>query len=727
MASFTFYKQYDQKNCGPTCVKMVAKHYGRKISIEYLNKKAHVTRDGATVVGLADAADSIGLNNAIVSIPWEMLKEDITFPCIAYWRQRHFVVIYKIVKDIVYVADPAFGKIKYSKEEFFKGWLFNKKQSDEGIIMLLEPSPEFYEKSEDEHEPKSKGFKYLLPYVSPHKKAWVQILIGLLIIALFQLTLPFLTQSIVDVGIRGQNLKFIYVVLFAQLMLIFSQTSIQIIRDWLLLYVTNKININLTSDYLIKLMKLPLSYYDSKNVGDIMQRIQDNGRIQNFVSTTSLNILFSGITFIIFSLILAYYNVLIFVVFLTGAFLYFIWSIYFMKRREEIDYRRFDASSGNQTSIFQLLTGMSEIRINNSERKRRWEWESIQINLFKISMKGLAITQTQNTGGVFINEIKNILITIISASLVINGKITLGMMLAIQYILGQLNVPIASFVSFIQSAQDAKLSIKRLEEVYSQKNEEEDSMLSEFKIGDINIQDLNFRYGDSSNQNILNKINAKIKAGEVTALVGVSGSGKTTLLKLLLKYYPITEGKIKIENQDFNTISPKEWRSKCGVVMQEGFIFSGTIEENIAESEPMGIIDFEKVEYAAKIANISEFIESLPNSYQTGIGRSGMGLSGGQTQRILIARAIYKNPSYLFFDEATSALDTDNEKIIMDNLYKFFENKTVLIIAHRLSTVKNANNILVLDNGEIIESGTHEDLVKLKGKYFNLVRNQLEL
>ena len=726
MANFNFYKQADEKNCGPTCLKMIAKHYGKNIPIEFLNSKAHVGRDGATLTGLADAADEIGLKNAIVAIPFEMLKEDITFPCIAYWRQRHFLVVYNIDKKFIYVADPAHGKIKYSKEEFFKGWL--PKKENDGIVMLLEPSPEFYEFDQDSiQEKKSKGFGFLVPYIKPHKKVWYQIILGLITIALFQLLLPFLTQSVVDVGIRNQNLSFVYLILLAQLMLIFSQTSIQIIRDWLLLYITNKININLTSDYLIKLMKLPLSYYDSKNIGDIMQRIQDNNRIQNFISSSSLGVLFSSITFVVFSCILAYYNWLIFLVFIIGAMLYFFWSVIFLKKRAEIDYRRFDAASGNQTSLFQLLTGMAEIRVNGSERKRRWEWEKIQINLFKISMKGLSISQIQNTGGVFINEIKNILITVISAGLVIDGKITLGMMLAIQYIIGQLNVPIAGFVTFLQSAQDAKLSIKRLEEIYDVDNEEQNSLLTEFKRGDITIRNLSFRYGDSGSKNILHEINAVIPKNQVTALVGLSGSGKTTLLKILMKYYPNYLGTINIERHNFNSLSPKEWRKECGVVMQEGFIFSGSIEENIAESESLSYIDREKIEAAAKIANIHEFIETLPNGYQTGIGRSGMNLSGGQNQRVLIARAIYKNPAYLFFDEATSALDTDNESIIMDNLFHFFKGKTVLIIAHRLSTVRNADNILVLDNGQIIEQGNHSELVNKRGKYYELVKNQLEL
>lgn len=723
MKKFPFYKQSDHKNCGPTCIKMIASFYKKNVPLELLTAAAHTDRDGTTLLGISDAADSIGLKNAIVSVDWDVLKDDITYPCIAHWKDRHFIVIYKIKSNEVYVADPAFGRIKYNKEDFLKGWMFGKDQ-EEGVLILFEPTPEF---SNIEYQQKNKqGFRLVWNYLKRHKKQWLQVLLGVMLVAFFQICFPFLTQAIVDVGINTHNLNFVYTLLLAQLMLVMSQTSVQVIRDWLLLFITNKININLLSDYLIKLMKLPLSYYDSKSVGDIMQRIQDNERVQSFMSSNSLSLLFSIVTFIVFSVILLYYNLFIFIIFLCGAILYVVWSLLFLKKRAEIDYRRFDAASGNQSSLIQLITGMSEIKINNSDKKRRWEWESIQVKLFKIAMKGLAITQVQTSGGIFINETKNILITVISASLVIKGEISLGMMLAIQYIVGQLNGPISNFVSFIQSAQDAKLSIRRMEEVYELDNEEDKFDLKEFKTGDIILNNLSFRYGDSNSPEVLSSLSAVIEDSKVTAIVGVSGSGKTTLLKLLLKYYNTLDNELLIGDQQFNRISAKEWRASCGVVMQDGYIFTGTIEENIAESE-LYTIDRNKVVHACKVANIYDFIMDLPNGLETVIGRSGMGLSGGQRQRILIARAIYKEPHFLFFDEATSALDTENETKIMENLYRVFKDKTVLIIAHRLSTVKNADNIIVLDEGKIIETGNHDFLVAKKGKYYELIKNQLNL
>jgi len=728
MSSFLFYKQYDQKDCGPTCLRMIARHYGKVVAAETLNERAKIMRDGVSMAGIEEAAESIGFGTAILSIPFRTLEEDIPLPCIVYWKQKHFIVVYKIRKGKVYVADPAFGKITYSIKEFLAGWLYNKSKEEdsEGIVMMIEPTPVFFQK-ENEAPAKSKGLSFLIPYLRPHRKLGVQLLIGLLLISVFQLFFPFLTQSIVDVGILNQNLEFIYIVILAQLMLVFSQTSIQVIRDWIMLYATNKINLRLISDYLAKLMRLPLSYYDTKNVGDIMQRIQDNTRVQNFLSVTSLGMLFSAFTFVVFSFVLAYYELRIFLVFMTGSVLYFLWSLFFLKKRAEIDYRRFDATSGNQTTLFQLITGMPEIRLNGSEKRRRWEWEKIQVKLFGISMNGLMITQIQNSGSVFLNETKNVIIIFLCATLVIQGELTLGMMLSIQYIVGQLNVPVGNFVTFIQSAQDAKLSIKRLEEVYQLDDEEHERLLKPTMEADIQVENLSFKYGVESSDDVLKNVSVIIPRGKITAIVGTSGSGKTTLLKLLLSYYKVRAGKICIGKTDLASISPRYWRSKCGVVMQDGYLFSGTIEENITESDSSGAADMDRLMQAARIANIHEFIEGLPNSYKTVIGRSGLNLSGGEKQRILIARAVYKNPEFLFFDEATSALDGTNEKTVMNNLYEFFQGKTVIIIAHRLSTVRNASNIVVLHRGEVIENSSHENLIQKKGAYYELIKNQLEL
>lgn len=730
---FPFYKQLDQMDCGPTCLKMIAKYYGKSYDLNYLREKASIDKTGVSLGGIADAAESIGLQTLGVSLPYQTLEEEVPLPCIAYWKQRHFVVVYKIQKGIVYVADPAHGLLKYTKNEFLKGWISTKNQTDdsskEGILLLLETTPEFYN-TEEIDTSKKKGFKFLFPYFKPHYKSIYQLLLGLFVTSLLQLVLPFLTQAVVDYGINYQNLNFIYLILVAQLTLFISQTSVQAIRSWLLLHMTSRINIKLLSTFLIKLMKLPLSFFDSKNIGDLMQRIQDHRRVQDFLSSNSLNIVFGAFSVLVFGAVLAYYKLSIFFIFLLGASLYILWTLLFLKKRAEIDYKLFDESSGNQSSTIQLINGMQEIKLNGSEKRRRWEWEAIQLRLFKISIRGLKLSQTQTIGGSFLNELKNILITFVAAKSVIDGEMTLGMMLSVQYIIGQLNGPINNFVSFIQDGQDAKLSLERLAEIHNKEDDEKntETYLTSFpKDKTITLSNINFRYGSSASELVLKDINLTIPEGKVTAIVGASGSGKTTLIKLLLKFYKPTSGNIHIGNTNINSISSSFLRKHCGTVMQDGYIFADSIYRNVTESDSEGLVDKEKLLKSVQIANIEPFIESMPLGYHTRIGSSGMGLSGGQKQRILIARAVYKDPQYLFFDEATSALDANNEKVIIENLAAFFKGKTAIIVAHRLSTVKNADNIIVLDKGEIVESGTHSELTAKKGAYYTLVKNQLEL
>ncbi len=568
-------------------------------------------------------------------------------------------------------------------------------------------------------------------YFRGYKRYFFQLFLGLLVGSGLQLMMPFLTQAVVDNGINTQNLNFVYLVLIAQLVLFVSQMSVNVIRSWIILHITNRINLRMLSDFLIKLMRLPISFFEAKNIGDILQRIQDHNRIQNFLSASTLDILFSGVNLIIFSSILCYYNVPLFLVFLGGTIFYIVWIQLFMKKRAKIDYQYFDQASGNQSSSIQLINGMQEIKLNGSERRRRWEWEAIQARLFKLSIQGLSLTQTQNVGGSFINEVKNIIISFIAAKSVIDGQISLGTMLSVQYIIGQMNVPINNFMTFSRGFQDAKLSLDRLSEIHQKPEEEtaEAHLIHELPADkSISIlNNLSFRYGSSASENVLEIINLHIPAGKITAIVGASGSGKTTLLKLLLKFHEPQTGKIQIGNSGLNNISYNFWRSQCGVVMQEGYIFSDSIARNISESDPDGMVNKDKLREAIRIANIGEFIESLPMGLNTRIGASGMGLSGGQKQRILIARAVYKNPEYLFFDEATSALDANNEAVIMKNLDDFFQNRTVVVVAHRLSTVKNADQIVVLHKGQIAEIGTHQSLVESKGYYFNLVKNQLDL
>ncbi len=718
-------------DCGPACLRMVAKYYGKNVTLQELRSLSSTTREGSSLLGISDAAEKTGFRTLGVKITYEKLVEDASLPCIAHWNQSHFVVVYKIKKDKIYIADPGHGLLTYTKDEFLKSW-----QSDtkEGILLLLEPSPEFYTgaASADGDTTAKKGFSFLFLYLFRYKKLLVQLIFGLLAGSLLQLIFPFLTQSIVDIGVQNSDLHFIYLVLFAQLMLFFGRISIEIIRSWILMHISSRINISLVSDFFVKLMKLPISFFDVKMTGDIMQRINDHQRIESFLTSTSLNVLFSFMNLVVFGFVLAFYSLTIFSVFFAGSLLYFLWILFFLKRRADLDFKRFNQHAQNQSKVMELITGMQEIKLNNAERQKRWQWENIQVRLFKINIKGLALEQMQNAGSGLINELKNILITFLSAKLVIDGQITLGMMLSISYIIGQLNSPIMQLVSFTQNLQDARLSLERLSEIHSKEDEEKNNNDFLHPFNDVNadntsieLKNISFKYTGTYGDMVLKDLELTIPARKITAIVGTSGSGKTTLMKLLLKFYEPQSGVISIGKQYLNTIPPKTWRSVCGVVMQEGYIFSDTIANNIAVGDDH--IDVERLRNAVRIANIKEHIESLPLRYNTKIGMEGLGLSSGQKQRILIARAVYKNPEYLFFDEATSALDANNEKVIMNNLDEFFKGKTVVVIAHRLSTVKNADQIIVLDKGKIVELGNHTELTALKGNYYELVKNQLEL
>ncbi|GFZ79619.1 ABC transporter ATP-binding protein [Aquaticitalea lipolytica] len=724
---FPFYKQPDSKDCGATCLKIIAKYYKKIISIEQLRRLSETTRSGSNLLALSDASEEVGFRSLGVKINLEKLKE-VPLPCILHWNKNHYVVLYKIRNRTYYFSDPAHGLLKYNKEEFLKHWIGNNAtdQTEEGIALLLEPTAKFYNSNFD----KSKhdfGFKFLSKYLFKYKKFLWQLVIGLIAASILQLIFPFLTQSIVDVGIKNQDIHFIYLILFAQLALFVGRTAIEVIRSWILLHLSTRINISLVSDFFIKLMKLPIAFFDTRMTGDILQRINDHRRIERILTTSSLNVLFSLVNLIVFSLVLAYYNLLLFGIFLLGSFFYFLWIIVFLKKRKDLDYKRFSVVSEEQSKVIELINGMQEIKLHNSEKQKRWNWEFLQARLFKVSIEALGLEQYQSVGSSFINELKNILITVLSAKLVIDGEITLGMMLAISYIVGQLNSPISQLINFIREVQDAKISLDRLSEIHNKEEEEPfgQERITDIDINaDINITNLSFRY-IGSDQLVLQDLDLHIPANKVTAIVGVSGSGKTTLMKLLLKFYDPIEGQINLGNYNLQHILQKTWRNECGVVMQEGYIFNDTIANNIAVGEDY--VDRKKLIHAVDVSNIKEFIETLPLSYNTKIGMEGVGLSTGQKQRLLIARAVYKNPSFLFFDEATSALDANNEKVILKKLNAFFNNKTVVVIAHRLSTVKNAHQIVVLDKGKIVETGTHEVLIKNKGEYYKLVKNQLEL
>ena len=727
MAKFPHYKQSDQKDCGPTCLKIIAKYFGKVISVQELRKYTETTRAGSSLLGLSEASEELGFRSLGVKISLEKLFE-APLPCVLHWNKNHYVVLYKIKKGIFYVSDPAHGLLKYNQADFIKHWIGNNANAttEEGIALLLEPTPKFHN-SEFELQEKSLGFSFLFKYLFRYKKFLVQLIIGLLAGSLLQLVFPFLTQSIVDVGIKNQDIHFIYLILFAQLGLFLGRTAVEVIRGWILLHLSTRINISLVSDFFIKLMNLPIAFFDTRMTGDILQRINDHKRIERILTTSSLNVLFSMVNLIIFSIVLAYYNWQIFTIFLVGSIIYFLWITIFLKKRRDLDYKRFSQVSQEQSKVIELINGMQEIKLHNAEKQKRWSWEYLQARLFKVSIEGLALEQYQNVGSGFINELKNILITVLSAKLVIDGNITLGMMLAITYIVGQLNSPIAQLIGFVRELQDARISLERLSEIHDKEDEEPSSkeQISEISTNlNFHLDKLSFRY-IGSEKLVLEDLDLEIPANKITAIVGVSGSGKTTLMKLLLKFYDPNTGEIKLGNYDLKNISQKTWRNQCGVVMQEGYVFSDTIANNIAVGEDY--VDKQKLAHAVDVANIQEFIEELPLSYNTKIGMEGVGLSTGQKQRLLIARAVYKNPNYLFFDEATSALDANNEKVIMEKLNTFFENKTVVVVAHRLSTVKNAHQIVVLDKGKIVEIGNHLSLIKKKGNYYNLVKNQLEL
>lgn len=733
---FPHYLQLDAMDCGPTCLRMIAKFYGKSYSLRSLRAKCHITRAGVSMLGISDAAESLGFRTKGVKITWEQLRDEVPLPCVVHWNQQHFVVVYNIRKkkwgnneELIYVSDPAQSNLVYRREEFLKCWYSTESKEGsqkQGTALLFEPTPKFYN-NEEEKEPGLR-LKYLLGYLRPYRRFIFQLFLAMLTGSVISLIFPFITQSVVDFGINNSNLNFIIAALIAQVVLTFGQTANSLIQSWLSLHVTTRISIAFISDFLSKLMRLPISFFDVKMLGDIMQRIGDNSRIQSFLTGTLISMVFSAFTFVIYSIIMASYHAGILAIFLAGSLLYACWVLVFLKQRRKLDYKRFQQAADNQSSIVQMINGMQEIKLNNCEKQKRWEWERIQAKLYKISIQSMTLGQTQQVGGLFIDQTKNVFVSFLAAKAVVDGNMTLGMMMAMQYILGQLNGPISQFIGFIQEAQDAKISTERLNEINDMDDEEpadEDKIQDIPAHKDIVLKDVMFQYEGPHSEKVLDGINLTIQANKVTAIVGISGSGKTTLLKLMLGFYQPVEGEITLNGIPIKRYSDSKWRRNCGVVMQEGYIFSDSLECNIGVADE--IPDRTRVRNAVKTANIEDYVESLPLRYDTKIGADGQGLSTGQKQRILIARAVYKDPAYIFFDEATNSLDANNEKTIMDNMKLFFKNRTVVVVAHRLSTVKNADTIVVLEKGKIVEQGNHTELIAHQGAYFNLVKDQLEL
>lgn len=710
-------------DCGPACLRMAARYYGKTFSFQYLREKSYVTREGASLLGLRDAAVSIGMEATCVLASLDYLEFHAKLPCIVHWDNDHFVVVYKITNNHVYVADPAYGKAKYHKTYFLSHWA---SVDHQGYTLLLNPTDEFYSKQENTHS--KLGLAFLLSHLKPYRNLLVKLLLAMLLGSFIQLVFPFATQMIVDKGVNGKDINFLCLILLGQFLLVISRVFVSYIRSFILFHISTPLNISLVRDFLIKLTKLPVYYFDVKMIGDTIQRISDHQRVESFITATFLNILLTAINVIVFGIVLAIYRLQILVVFIVGIVVYLIWIRLFLAKRREIDFAKFKQMGKNQSAIIQLIMGMQEIRLNNCEKKKISSWAKIQDGLFSTSKKSLNVTQRQQLGCSLIQETQNIIITFISASLVISGDITLGMMLSVQFILGQLNGPVEQLVQFIASAQDAKISLERIEEIHNFENEEPDEIFKKKYVdegSDIIISNVSFQHEGPYSEMVLRNVSCIMENSKITAIVGASGSGKTTLLKLILGIYKPLTGDVRIGNTSLSELSNISWRNKCGLVMQDGYIFSDTIAGNIALSDE--IIDENKLKRSAETANISNFVERLPSGYKTKIGAEGHGLSQGQKQRILIARSVYKDPDYIFFDEATNSLDTGNERTVMRNLNSYFKNKTVVIVAHRLSTVKNADKIIVLDNGLIVESGTHDDLINIKGAYYNLIKDQIEL
>lgn len=724
---FPLHYQLDSVDCGPTCLRMIASYYGKSFSLEKLRSLTFFSKGGVSLLGISSAAELLGFRTIAGQATFEKIIE-IKAPFIAHWNYDHFIVVYKVKKNKVYVADPTGGRISYTKNEFLKYWATEEIESNpSGVVLLLDPTSEFYQKEDNYKKTYYTGIRHVFTYFLGNRSLVFQLVLSLIAISSTQLIAPFLTQAIVDVGIGQHDLSLIYIILLGQIILFCGRIIVDFYRRWILLHLSARINITLISDFLMKLMKLPLAFFEIKQTGDILKRIEDHNRVERFLSTSTLDILFSIFSLLILGIVLLIYSIKIFFVFFGFSALYLIYVLLFLKKRATLDYKRFTQLANNNSTLIETINGMAEIKLNNSQNKAKKNWESIQAQLFGLNIESNKLSQLQEAGGQSINELKNILITFLAAGSVVSGEISLGVMLSIQFIIGQLNVPINGIIGIIRDWQDAKLSLERIGEIKNL-DEEDSGNLRYHKVietDDIIIENLSFQYEDKGSPLVLNNLNFIIPKGKITAIVGTSGSGKTTLLKLLLKYFPVKEGRIILGSIPLEETDTQSWRNNCGVVMQENFVFSDTIFNNVTLSSEKP--DLERFKNAIRIANIEDFIMSLPMGYNTKIGKDGVGISSGQKQRLLIARAVYKNPEFIILDEATSALDAINEKTIVKNLSDFFVGKTVLIVAHRLSTVRNAHQIVVLEEGKMVENGDHHTLVKLRGKYFELVQNQLDL
>lgn len=730
--SFPNDRQLDMMDCGPACLKMIAKFYGKFYSLQFLRDKCGVTKEGVSFLDLSHAAESLGIRTLSFKCSIEDLISKVPMPVIIHWNNSHFVVVYdikvnrrNILNSKIYVSDPAKGLIKYSGSDFIQKWY--KQEDNNGLLIALEPQADFYQRESNEKVDRKKTFETFLAYFKPYKKSFGNLFLVMLLVTILQGFLPFISKAVIDVGIQTQDVDFINIVLIANIAIVVSVLLSNIVRDWILLHITSRINIALISDYLIKLMQLPITFFENKMAGDILQRANDHERIRSFIMNNSINMIFSTLTFVVFGIILLIYNEIIFLIFLVGSIIYVVWVLAFLRIRKRLDWEYFELVSKNQSYWVETIASIQDIKINNYERSKRWKWEDIQARLYKVNLKVLNVTNMQNSGAQFIDTLKNLFITFYCAKSVIQGEITFGVMISTQFIIGMLNAPVVQFIQFIISFQFAQISFLRLNEIHQLPDEHEDVGTNHVELPDnksLIVNNVIFQYSSNSNM-VLKGIHLVIPEGKVTAIVGDSGSGKSTLLKLLLRLYKPSYGDIMIGNMNINNIGLKQWRDKCGAVMQDGKIFNDTIMNNITLDDEK--IDYIKLKKAVNTANISEEIEKLPLGYQTMMGEQGRGLSGGQKQRVLIARALYKNPDYLFFDEATNSLDTINEQKIVDALDDVFKDKTVIVVAHRLSTIRKADQIIVMKDGTVVEIGSHDQLMVARSRYFQLVQSQTDL
>lgn len=724
---YPFVRQHDTMDCGPACLSMVAAWHGKRLSLESIRRRAWITRQGVSLLGLKTAAESIGFRAAGVKISFDKLLEGIPLPAIAHWQQNHFIVVNRVSSKMIWVSDPALGRFRMTHKEFMKGWVSAEEGGEPaGMLLLLEPAQGFTELEED--PPPKGGFSFLTPYLKDYKRQIFWLFAGLVLSSGIQLLFPFLTQAIIDRGIAGKDIKLIWLILAGQLALILGRLLVEFTRGWLLLHMGTRLNIRIVSDFLARLMALPIAYFDTKLDGDILQRIDDNSRVEGYITSSSLAILFSLFNFFVFGIVLGIYSLSILLIFIAGTALYITYVMLFMPARERLENLRFKQMAEATTKMIHMVNGMQEIKLAGNERVNRNEWEQQQQAIYSTRIRGMRILQFQTAGGTLIHESVNIIITVISATLVINGSLTLGMMLAIQFIIGELNGPVSQIISFLRASQDARISLGRLAEIHTMEPEEERAGSSAVPMparADIEIRNLSFRYEGPGSPWVLKNLNLLLPAGKVTAVVGESGSGKTTLLKMLMGFYPPAEGEIFIGGRRLQEISVSSLRRDSGTVMQEGYIFPDTILGNIAPGDETP--DMKRVEEATEIACLKSLIDLLPSGFRTRVGPGGHGLSQGQRQRILIARVVYRQPSLLLLDEATNALDATNERMIVENLAGFYQGRTVVVVAHRLSTVRHADKIVVLEKGRVTESGTHSELTKLKGTYYRLIKDQLEL